>query len=323
MTDTTKADPAPFVDERKARRQAERAKRAAVRKDEHEAANEAKKAAKANIPTPTTTDSSRKKSKPAPSAKAKGSKAKGKSKGKTKAEPNERKAEKKRLRLLKRAEKLEAQAIKLMAESKATREKYERMMTAMHNGKPVASKDEGDEDMKMEDSEKQEPGSDGSSSAEESESDDEESSDDGEENEEETDEQEQEQKEKKRKEDDAAKKEKKAKKSKKAQDKPTVEANASMPKNQEQHQESKPTSDNTKANWRVGALDGGAKRQQKFMRLLGAGKNAAAAATATGSVGKSEKTQVARMQADLQNQFEAGMRMKNEGRKGFALGMDS
>ncbi|KAH6892049.1 small acidic protein family-domain-containing protein [Thelonectria olida] len=63
--------------------------------------------------------------------------------------------------------------------------------------------------------------------------------------------------------------------------------------------------------WQVGDLDGGAARQAKFMRLLGGKKSGASAPAASNvSKGKSDSTKA---EADIQRQFEAGMKMKNEG----------
>lgn len=63
--------------------------------------------------------------------------------------------------------------------------------------------------------------------------------------------------------------------------------------------------------WQVGDLDGGPQRQSKFLRLLGAKKNGVtAAAASTVSKGKSDSTKA---EAEIQRQFEAGMKMRNEG----------
>lgn len=71
--------------------------------------------------------------------------------------------------------------------------------------------------------------------------------------------------------------------------------------------------------WNVSQLEGDAKRKQKFLRLLGGGK-------ADGLVGSnhtastSSRTDIVKMQSDLERQFDVGMKMKQEGhghRKGL------
>lgn len=63
--------------------------------------------------------------------------------------------------------------------------------------------------------------------------------------------------------------------------------------------------------WQVDGLEGGSARQAKFLRLLGGKKAGAAAPTAHGAAkGASDSTKA---EADIQKQFEAGMKMKNEG----------
>ncbi|KAM0211696.1 hypothetical protein ACHAQI_005256 [Fusarium lateritium] len=69
--------------------------------------------------------------------------------------------------------------------------------------------------------------------------------------------------------------------------------------------------------WHVDALEGGTDRQAKFLRLLG-GKKAGAPVAATQGKGTSDSTKA---EADIQKQFEAGMKMKNEaGSKRRGLG---
>lgn len=71
--------------------------------------------------------------------------------------------------------------------------------------------------------------------------------------------------------------------------------------------------------WNVSELEGDAKRKQKFLRLLGGGKaNGLAGNDHTAS--KSSRTDIAKMQSDLERQFDVGMKMKQEGhshRKGL------
>ncbi|KAI9158764.1 hypothetical protein HJFPF1_06762 [Paramyrothecium foliicola] len=61
--------------------------------------------------------------------------------------------------------------------------------------------------------------------------------------------------------------------------------------------------------WSVGELDGGGARQAKFLRLLGGKKAGGAAQPSNISKGKSDSTKA---EADIQRQFEAGMKMKME-----------
>lgn len=62
--------------------------------------------------------------------------------------------------------------------------------------------------------------------------------------------------------------------------------------------------------WQVDDLEGGSARQAKFLRLLGGKKAGATAPAAHSSKGASDSTKA---EADIQRQFEAGMKMKNEG----------
>lgn len=72
--------------------------------------------------------------------------------------------------------------------------------------------------------------------------------------------------------------------------------------------------EDTEATWNVEQLDGGAERQAKMLRLLGGKKKGATAApsSASGSKAKNSLDSV-KAEADLQRQFEDGMRAKNEG----------
>lgn len=70
--------------------------------------------------------------------------------------------------------------------------------------------------------------------------------------------------------------------------------------------------------WHVDALEGGTDRQAKFLRLLGGKKAGAPVAASQGTKGTSDPTKA---EADIQKQFEAGMKMKNEtGSKRRGLG---
>ncbi|KAF5244939.1 hypothetical protein FAUST_2048 [Fusarium austroamericanum] len=64
--------------------------------------------------------------------------------------------------------------------------------------------------------------------------------------------------------------------------------------------------------WQVDGLEGGSERQAKFMRLLGGKKAGAAAPAAHGSASKGTSDST-KAEAEIQKQFEAGMKMKNEG----------
>ena len=63
--------------------------------------------------------------------------------------------------------------------------------------------------------------------------------------------------------------------------------------------------------WNVTALDGGAERQSKFMKLLGGGKASSSGAQNSGEA--RSKSDIQKSQDDLQKQYDAGMRMKLEG----------
>jgi hypothetical protein len=62
--------------------------------------------------------------------------------------------------------------------------------------------------------------------------------------------------------------------------------------------------------WQVDDLEGGSARQAKFLRLLGGKKAGASVATPHNTKGASNSTKA---EADIQKQFEAGMKMKNDG----------
>lgn len=64
--------------------------------------------------------------------------------------------------------------------------------------------------------------------------------------------------------------------------------------------------------WNVGELEGGSARQDKFMRLLGGKKSGVAAPGKSGHKPKEQSTST-KAEADIQRQFEAGMKMKAEG----------
>ncbi|KAJ2990301.1 hypothetical protein NUW58_g3017 [Xylaria curta] len=69
--------------------------------------------------------------------------------------------------------------------------------------------------------------------------------------------------------------------------------------------------------WNVSALGGDSKRKEKFLRLLGGGK---ANGVASGSHTSTSKADIAKVQSDLERQFDVGMKMKHEGhshRKGL------
>ncbi len=64
--------------------------------------------------------------------------------------------------------------------------------------------------------------------------------------------------------------------------------------------------------WNVSALEGDSKRKQKFLRLLGGGK--ANGVANSGQIAlTSSKADIAKMQSDLERQFDIGMKMKQEG----------
>lgn len=62
--------------------------------------------------------------------------------------------------------------------------------------------------------------------------------------------------------------------------------------------------------WNVGGLEGGSLRQSKFMRLLGGGKKGGASTSGPITNTKSDSIKA---EADIQRQFEAGMKAKAEG----------
>lgn len=66
--------------------------------------------------------------------------------------------------------------------------------------------------------------------------------------------------------------------------------------------------DNSAEQWNVGGLEGGSARQSKFMRLLGAKKGGTSLGATTNIKSDSVKAE-----ADIQRQFEDGMKSKNDG----------
>jgi hypothetical protein len=106
-----------------------------------------------------------------------------------------------------------------------------------------------------------------------------------------------------------AKKDKKEKRDKKAE-------KAEKKRKRAAESESKPKANDSEEpaaqaeKWQVDDLEGGSARQAKFLRLLGGKKAGATAPAAHGSKGTSDSTKA---EADIQRQFEAGMKMKNEG----------
>jgi hypothetical protein len=106
------------------------------------------------------------------------------------------------------------------------------------------------------------------------------------------------------------KKRKKSKKSKKSADDEKEDHPKEEPVTIE---EEKPKAEGAEQ-WNVQALGGGAARQDKFMRLLGAkraGNSGAALSTSHGST----RQQIDSIQNDLERQFEAGMKKKDLGGK--------
>ncbi|EHK27443.1 uncharacterized protein TRIVIDRAFT_63196 [Trichoderma virens Gv29-8] len=69
---------------------------------------------------------------------------------------------------------------------------------------------------------------------------------------------------------------------------------------------------------KIQGLEGGAARQDKFLRLLG-GKKAGVSATKPGSIASNQSNSV-RAEAAIQQQFEAGMMLKESGQKRRGLG---
>ncbi|CAI4210489.1 unnamed protein product [Parascedosporium putredinis] len=67
----------------------------------------------------------------------------------------------------------------------------------------------------------------------------------------------------------------------------------------------------TPANWNVNALEGGAARQSKFMRLLGGGK--AGTGQGQGVASSLSGFDVKRVEHDLQRQYDTGLQMKFDG----------
>lgn len=66
------------------------------------------------------------------------------------------------------------------------------------------------------------------------------------------------------------------------------------------------------ANWNIGELGGGSSRQDKFLRLLGGKKGAAAEAKTAGRTNTCVSA-ARQAEADIQRQFEVGMKMKSDG----------
>ncbi|KAL2760590.1 hypothetical protein ACRALDRAFT_2039198 [Sodiomyces alcalophilus JCM 7366] len=64
--------------------------------------------------------------------------------------------------------------------------------------------------------------------------------------------------------------------------------------------------------WNVSGLDGGAERQKKFLKLLGGGKKGAGTSTHPQHTTKN-KVDISKVNQDLEKQFNAGMQMKWDG----------
>jgi len=106
--------------------------------------------------------------------------------------------------------------------------------------------------------------------------------------------------------------------SKKTASKPEDKSHKSKKKDADTKKSEKPASDEpataSAEQWNPDALSGDAARKSKFLRLLGAGKNAGAAASAkparsTGRAGND----IEKVQSELERQFEAGIRLKHGG----------
>ncbi|KAM3078608.1 hypothetical protein ACMFMG_006478 [Clarireedia jacksonii] len=72
----------------------------------------------------------------------------------------------------------------------------------------------------------------------------------------------------------------------------------------------------TGGQWNADALDGDEQRKSKFLRLLGAGKNAGESVkTGKGGEGKDKKDKrdIEKVQSELERQYEMGMKMKHDG----------
>lgn len=79
-------------------------------------------------------------------------------------------------------------------------------------------------------------------------------------------------------------------------------------KKSKQNKEPETAEANVAEQWNVGGLEGGASRQSKFMRLLGGNKSGGALANTTNTKSDSIKAE-----ADIQRQFEEGMKAKFDG----------
>lgn len=122
----------------------------------------------------------------------------------------------------------------------------------------------------------------------------------------------------------ASKKDKKEKKRKRAaeeeDEKPTPKSEKKSKKSKKSKSEDTAEEADTQTNadaenWHVDELEGGQSRQAKFMRLLGGNKGGAVAATDSPSAKKVKKgkSDATKAEADIQRQFETGMKAKNEG----------
>ncbi|TGJ86193.1 hypothetical protein E0Z10_g2591 [Xylaria hypoxylon] len=110
-----------------------------------------------------------------------------------------------------------------------------------------------------------------------------------------------------------APKEKKDKKKKGKREEQPIEESISAPTTEGE------ANTNSGEQWNVSALEGDSKRKQKFLRLLGAGK-ANGIPNSGQNTSTSSKANIAKMQSDLEHQFDVGMKMKQEGhshRKGL------
>ena len=84
-------------------------------------------------------------------------------------------------------------------------------------------------------------------------------------------------------------------------------------KSKKSKKEAKPASEQTGGGeqWNVQALDGGAQRQAKFLKLLGGGKKGDAANADSGAA--KSKAEIAKMTSNLEKQFNQGMQAKEAG----------
>ncbi|KAI8714245.1 Small acidic protein [Fusarium sp. LHS14.1] len=110
------------------------------------------------------------------------------------------------------------------------------------------------------------------------------------------------------------KKSKKAEKKRKRDSEAAAETSTKKEKKGKGKKEKEESSADAPAEqWHVDEVEGGSARQAKFLRLLGGKKGGASTGAPTTSHASKGQSDSTKAEAEIQKQFEAGMKMKNEG----------